>query len=601
MTPAGGAGRRTTVSAGLALVLGTAFAIGAEAQQLGHADRPAAWIAGDFLGGWTFLVTGAIAWVRRPGNRLGPLLLAIGATWFVGTWGRSNVELVSHVARSFQGIYEPLLGVLALAYPSGRIAGRLERLVAGAWLLEQAGWIVTQLVLLRPLSWYGCATCPETIDAYIANRDLLERVGPISLALATGLALGVVVLAARRLLAVGPAGRRRLVPVALTAFAVGIGTVGAGAYRLLVQEGLFSDPRIAALYYATLLLAAVGVLAGLLQDRLARTAVAELVIDLRGGAGGGTPDPRRLRDALARALGDPTLELFLADGPDGYAGIDGLPASLPPPTARRAVTWIEGADASRDGDGRVGAIVHDPSLLDDPGLVAAVTAAVRLEADNRKLAAEVQRQLEELRASRARIITATDSERRRVERDLHDGAQQRLVALSMELGRLRAATAETTEPGMREALGGLSADLERAIEELRELARGILPPILTDAGLGAAVESLALRAPLPVQAAVHLPDRLPLAHESTLYFVIAEGLANVARHAGATRATVRVSVGHGRVRAEVADDGRGGASPEGGSGLQGLADRVGALGGTLSVDSIPGEGTRLAAELPLPE
>ena len=590
------ASRRTAALATAALVAGTAFAIGGEAGQVGHADRPMAWILADFLGGWTFLVTGAIAWLRRPGNRIGPLLLAIGFAWFVGTWGRSDIDWVFHLARSFQGFYEPLLGVLVLAYPSGRIAGRLERLVAGAWLAEHGAWMLGQLVLLRPLSWYSCQTCPETIDQLIANRELLDRIAPVSLALATGLAALVALLAVRRLFVAGPAGRRRLVPVGLAAAAVLVGTVGAGGYRLLVHRGLFDDPRVAALYYATLMLAAVAVLVGLLQERLARTAVAELVIDLRGEAGAGSPDPRRLREALARALGDPTLQLYLADAgaPEGYRTVDGQPADLPAPSPRRAVTRI-GGDADR-----VGAIVHDPSLLDDPGLVAAVTAAVRLEADNRQLSAEVDRQLAELRASRARIVTATDAERRRVERDLHDGAQQRLVALSMELGRLRGAAAQADDAGMVDALGGLSSDLEAAIEELRELARGILPPILTDAGLGAAVESLALRAPLPVHADIEIPDRLPLALESTLYFVIAEGLANVARHAGATKATVRVSLSAGLVRAQVADDGRGGAAAERGSGIQGLADRVGALGGTLRVDSLPDRGTTLSAELPLP-
>ncbi len=178
-----------------------------------------AWILADFLGGWAFLVTGAIAWLRRPGNRIGPLLLAIGFAWFVGTWGRSDIDWVFHLARSFQGFYEPLLGVLVLAYPSGRIAGRLERLVAGAWLAEHGAWMLAQLVLLRPLSWYSCQTCPETIDQLIANRELLDRIAPVSLALATGLAALVVLLAVRRLLVAGPAGRRRLVPVALAAAA----------------------------------------------------------------------------------------------------------------------------------------------------------------------------------------------------------------------------------------------------------------------------------------------------------------------------------------------------------------------------------------------
>lgn len=246
------------------------------------------------------------------------------------------------------------------------------------------------------------------------------------------------------------------------------------------------------------------------------------------------------------------------------------------------------------------AIAHDPTLLDDPGLIAAVTAAVRLDADNRLLAGAVERQLAELRASRARIVTAGDAERRRVERDLHDGAQQRLVSLSMGLGRLRSAAERSGDSSMVDALGDVGRELETAIEELRELARGILPPILTDAGLGPAVESLALRASVPVDAEVALSGRLPPAIESTLYFVIAEGLANVARHAHATHVTIRISAEHGRVAVEVADDGVGGAAAVRGSGIQGLVDRVGALGGSLRVDSRDGSGTVLRAEVPLP-
>src|SRR5215208_5719495 len=194
---------RTFALAAAALGIGTVFAIGGELQQVGHDDRPAAWLLGDFVGGWSFLLTGAIAWVRRPGNRIGPLLVVIGLAWFVGTWGRSDIDWVAHLARSFQGLYEPLLGVLVLAYPSGRIPGRLERAAAGGWLVEQGVWMIAQLVLLRPLAWYGCATCPATIDAYIANRDLLDRIAPIFLALATGLGVVVVLLAARRFLAAG--------------------------------------------------------------------------------------------------------------------------------------------------------------------------------------------------------------------------------------------------------------------------------------------------------------------------------------------------------------------------------------------------------------
>jgi signal transduction histidine kinase len=587
--------RRAILQATIALAAGSVFAIAGELQQLGHDQRPPAWIVGDFVGGWTFLLAGAIAWARRPSNRIGPLMLAIGLTWFVGTYSLSDIDWLTHLARSLQGFDEPLLGILVLAYPSGRLGGRLERTVAGAWLIEHVAWSIARLTLQRPLSWYGCPTCPETVDAYIADRQLFDVIAPISLALSVALAVVVIVVAGRRLLAAGPAGRRRLAPVVLASLALGLGIATTGWLRLAVAPGLFQDVRVVALTYLALTLAAVAVLGGLLQDRLARTAVAELVIDLRREAGAGEPDPRRLRDALARALGDPSLELYLVDdSTGGYRNVSGVAATPPAPTSRRALTFI-----GSEGD-RVAAIVHDPSLLDDPGLIAAVTAAVRLEADNRQLTGEVERQLTELRASRARIVRATDVERRRVERDLHDGAQQRLVTLSMELGRIRTAAAQSGDPAMQDALAALSTDLEAAIEELRELARGILPPILTDAGLGPAVESLALRASLPVDAEVSLPHRLPAAVESTLYFVIAEGLANVTRYANASRATIRVGELDGAAWAEIRDDGIGGADARRGSGLQGLTDRVGALGGTLRVESVPGRGTSLRAELPVP-
>jgi signal transduction histidine kinase len=587
--------RGTLALAVLALIAGTIFGVLGELEQLRYSDRPPAWVLGDFIGGWTFLLTGTVAWARRPGNRIGPLLLAIGLTWFIGTHSRASVDWIVHLARSFQGYYEPLIGALVLAYPSGLLAGRPERLVIGAWLLDQLAWSVAQLVLLRPLSWYGCPTCPQTVDAYIANRQLLDAIGPVTLSVSVGLGALVVVLAVRRLLAAGPAGRRRLAPVALASLALALGILAPNGIRLTFDPQLYVDPTIAALSYAVDMLAAVAVLVGLLQDRLARTAVADLVIDLRRDAAAIGSEPRRLRDALARALGDPSLELFLFDrAAGGYRDVADRPVDLPTASRTRVVTLIGG-----DGD-RVAAIAHDPALLDDPGLISAVTTAVRLESDNRQLAGEVEHQLAELRASRARIVAATDAERRRVERDLHDGAQQRLVSLSMELGRVRAAAARSADPALVRSLEALSVQLEAAIEELRELARGILPPILTDAGLGPAVESLALRAALPVDAEVALPGRLPPAIESTLYFVIAEGLANVARHAHATHVTIRIAGGEGRVFVEVADDGVGGATTNRGSGIQGLIDRVGALGGTLRIDSRDGRGTTLRAEVPIP-
>ena len=584
-----------TAVAVVAVLAGVVFGALGELAQARYGDRPQLWVLADFLGGATFLVTGAIAWVRRPGSRIGVVLLLIGFAWFIGTHTRDQQDWVAHLARSFQGWYEPLIGLLILSYPTGRLAGRSERIVLSVWFADQAAWCVAQLVLLRPLSWYGCITCPETADAFIANRQLIDAIAPITLAIAVAAAVAVLVLAARRLIGAGGAGRRRLAPVAIASLALAIGIVGPNGLRLMVDPGLYGDPRVAALSYAIDMLAAVAVLAGLLQDRLARTAVADLVIDLQRDASTVAADPTRFRTALARALGDASLELLPYDRVAGtYRDAAGAAIPLPVPGPKRAVTLVG------EGGSAVAAITHDPALLDDPGLISAVTTAVRLESDNRELAGQVERQLEEIRASRARIVTASDAERRRVERDLHDGAQQRLVALSMELGRLRSAATSTADPQMSDALARLSRELEQAIEELRELARGILPPILTDAGLAAALESMVMRAPLPVSTDVVLARRLPAAVESTLYFVISEGLANVAKHARASRAWVRVGLAGETAWAEVQDDGVG--TPTGdatGSGLEGLRDRVGALGGRLHVRSEPGQGTTVRADVPV--
>jgi signal transduction histidine kinase len=205
---------------------------------------------------------------------------------------------------------------------------------------------------------------------------------------------------------------------------------------------------------------------------------------------------------------------------------------------------------------------------------------------------------EEVAASRLRIVEASDAERRRLERNLHDGAQQRLVALSVGLrlaqGKVRAAPDEAEEildAGVRE--------LAEALTDLRELAQGLHPAVLTERGLQVALEVLAARTPLPVELDVRLPERLPEPVEAAAYYVVSEALANVVKHAGATSATVRVAHGEGRVLVEVEDDGVGGARLEGGSGLCGLRDRVEALDGRLGVESAPGTGTVVRAEIPV--
>jgi signal transduction histidine kinase len=231
-------------------------------------------------------------------------------------------------------------------------------------------------------------------------------------------------------------------------------------------------------------------------------------------------------------------------------------------------------------------------------LLVARLRARRLTDANVRLQGQVAAQLEEVRASRARIVEAGDLERRRVERDLHDGAQQRLVSLNLELRVARNALGDDADPAVRRSLERAADEAAAALAELRDLALGIHPLILTESGLGAAVESLADRSPVDVSVDIG-SERYPPAVEGAAYFVISEALANVAKYAGATKAGVRVRPFAVHMTIEIDDDGVGGADPRTGSGLRGLADRLAALDGTLAIDSPVGGGTRLSARIPI--
>jgi signal transduction histidine kinase len=262
----------------------------------------------------------------------------------------------------------------------------------------------------------------------------------------------------------------------------------------------------------------------------------------------------------------------------------------------------------RQGD-PVAALVHDPALLDEANLVGSVSTVMLLTLENERLRAQVQAQLQEVKASRTRIVEAADAERRRVERNLHDGAQQRLLSSMLALGLARdrlvhGPEAPAPAPAQAQAqaevaqfLGRATEELERAVDELRELAQGIHPAILTDQGLGPALDSLCARSPLPVVASVAC-ERYSAVLEGMAYFGVSEALANVAKHSGATSARVSIAVRGAMLDIEVVDDGVGGADPSRGSGLRSLGDRVAALGGTLEIESPPGGGTSLRVRLP---
>jgi signal transduction histidine kinase len=315
--------------------------------------------------------------------------------------------------------------------------------------------------------------------------------------------------------------------------------------------------------------------------------VADLVVELRA-----QPPPDGLRALLARTLGDPSLELaFWLPDRRVYVDATGAEVQLAADDGRR-VSVLHGDDGEP-----LAALTYDPALLEDPKLHGAVSAAAQLPLQNSRLQAELRARLKDVRESRSRLVTATDAERRRIERNLHDGAQQTLIGL-----RLAVRLARNRAGGDPQALDALLAEiddeLQGAVEELRTLARGVHPAILSDEGLEPALAALARRAAIPTQISCHCARRLPTHVETAAYYVAAEALTNVVKHADATRVRIDVSLAGERAVIEVFDDGRGGADPQG-SGLRGLRDRVEALDGQFHIDSPPGLGTTLIAEIPL--
>jgi signal transduction histidine kinase len=300
-------------------------------------------------------------------------------------------------------------------------------------------------------------------------------------------------------------------------------------------------------------------------------------------------DPDALQDALRTALHDDSLVVaYWLPELGEYVELDGTV----PETEGRETTEITNHGR------RVGALVHDAAVCEAPELLDEAAAAAALAIENARLQVELRARLEALRASRARLVEAGDAERRRLTRDLHDGAQQRLVSLMIEL-KLASKRFDADPELTRKLLDSAVANAEAAIDDLRDLAAGIHPAVLSQRGLDAAIESLATRASFPVELESQIHDRLPLPVETAAYFVVAEALTNVAKYANATYAAVSARVEDGTAVIEIRDDGAGGANASSGSGLRGLADRVGALDGRLVVSSVDGAGTVVQARIPL--
>ncbi len=551
---------------------------------------PVADVTVALLVGWSFIGTGLFAWWRRPLNRTGMLMTAVGFTWFICSLTISDVAGIFIVGVALNNLVIILLAYLVFAFPSGRLDSTYARLLIWLGFLDGVVLqILGLLVLKRPTPQMNCPDCPNNPLALTQNVDLFTVLNRISAAGGAILLVAMVALLVTRRRTLGSAARRAIAPVmsagglTLAMFAAAIGA------SLFADESAIGD--IAHLGAVLgLVLVPYAFLFGLMRARLGGAdAVGELIESL-------TDTDRRegdIRDALADALGDPSLQFaYWLSEREIYVDDLGEPVSLPSDDGSRAWSPVE-----HDGE-LIAAIVFDATVEDHRRLVRSAGAAAALALRNRRLEAELRAKVAELRASRARIVQAADETRRRLERNLHDGAQQQLISIALSL-RLAKSKLEEDPATAGELIDQAAVELSTATEELRELARGIHPAILSDHGLVAAVEALAARSTVPVELG-DLPDRrLPEAVESAIYFVVAEALTNVARYAGdVSGAHVAIAANNGVVRVTISDDGSGGADPSNGTGLRGLTDRVAALDGKLTVLSPPGAGTTIEAEIP---
>lgn len=483
----------------------------------------------DATTGFALTALGLLAWSARPSLAAGAIMAVAGFAWFLGAIAGWAVLL--HRAPVAQ---------LMITYPARRL------------------WPGPRLERLGVLGAYGYAL------AYpIAANDQATIV----------FALALLALAGHRYLASGGPERRARASALAAASAFALVLIAGALLRL---SGAATRPGVLGVYELVVVLIAAGLFADLKWGEWTRATVTALVVDLGQPASAGT-----LRDRLARTLADPTLNIaYWLDEQTGYVDEAGRPVALPSEDQRQAVQLID------DKGSPLAALIHDPAALDDPALLAGITAATRLAIANVRLRAQVRARVEQVKASRRRLLETADEQRRHLELELRRGAEQHLTHVTELLAH--------NDPQLAQVNAGLAA----ARAELRELARGIHPATLTDRGLNAALTELAARSPVPVKLTAP-SQRWSAPLEAAAYFICSEALANIAKHAHAANVTIQITNTETELRLEIADDGVGDTNPEAGSGLRGLADRAAALGGHITITSPIGHGTLLAARLPL--
>ena len=522
-----------------------------------------------------YILAGLVAWWRRPESRFGPLMVAAGFAMLLSGLQWSNAAVAYTVGLFFDLAPVILFLHVFLAFPGGVLERRKERALVGAGYAVALG-----LQLVKMLLGYGGPDNLLGVTTALSAANVVEDVQLLTLGAMC--LVGIALLAARRRGSGRPL--RRSIALLVDSFALGLVMLAA-----LMLAGTFAWPEFETIRRLTFVVVGIAPLAfliALLSARLARSTVADLLVELRSD-----PAPAELPGVFGRALRDPSLSVaYWLPEFQSWADLDGRPVQQPTEGSGRETTLV-----ARDGV-HFAALIHDQSLNDEPELLEAVSAAAAIALENGRLQAELQARLQELKGSRERVIEAGQKERQRLERNLHDGAQQRLIALSLDLRMLEQKLGD--DPDAQARLDQARREIALSLEELRDVAHGLHPAVVSGHGLAVALESLAARAPVPVRLNVELDERVNEGVEVAAYYVVSESLANIGKHAEARTATVAVARSDGMLIVEVVDDGVGGADSERGTGLRGLADRVEGLGGRLRVWTPRGGGTRVRADMP---
>jgi signal transduction histidine kinase len=576
------------VGLGLAVVTGLIAYTGNDPDRLGAAIVRAALVL-------LPIAVGLAIWTRLPHQGFGRLLVGAGILAFLAALGGSDDDVVYSIGRVATWLVELALILLVLAFPSGRLHQRTDRVLAlGVTVLVAVLFLPTALMTDAypvPGPWTSCTEgCPSNAFQVLAREPawVHDIVLPLREALIALVLFAVTLRLMTRIARATTTMRRTLTPV-LAGAAIHAATlpVAFGVRRVSAD----SDVTLTLTWVLAsgLAVVALGFLVGAARWRLA---VGDGLYRLAPRLHAGT-DHETLRRVLAEALEDPTIDLLYRGTGDRWLDTAGRPVTLPAADSRRAYTVIS------DGDAEVAAILHDEALRDQKPFVLAVGDLALVVLTNQRLTAEVDASLQEVHRSRARILAVADEERRRIERDLHDGAQQRLVALRIKLELASELSAEQQLPNA-DQLHRFGEEVGEALEDVRSLAAGVYPSLLGDCGLDEALRSIARQAPMPVHVAAQGVGRYPQGVEAAVYFCCLEALQNAAKHAAAGSVSIIVS-NDDDLCFEVRDDGCGFdvQHEDLGRGLTNIHDRLIAVGGSLVVESRPGQGTRIAGTIPL--